>query len=144
MHTMMLKLRGPFIALVALALSAGMAFAAPPDKGLSNAAEHAGKTVPVGPGNAQQDADKDKDKDKDKAADEDENEEAEDADGDHCSTDPRTLSAEELAALNHGAIVCWAAHQTTWPDEFKNHGQWVSSWARQNHGAEASADKTDD
>ena len=32
--------------------------------------------------------------------------------------------------MNHGSIVCWAAHQTSW-DGYKNHGAFVSHWAHQ-------------
>ena len=53
---------------------------------------------------------------------------------DHCATDPTTLTPEELAAMNHGAIVCWAAHQPT-PDGYANHGAWVSHWAKIKPGA---------
>jgi hypothetical protein len=119
---LILRLRGPLIALAALALSASLAFGAQPASswGLSNAASHAGKTVPV------------------KAADETTNEttdettnETTDASttGDNCATDPSALTPEELAAMKHGSIVCWAAHQTTWPAWFSNHGKFVSCWA---------------
>jgi hypothetical protein len=27
--------------------------------------------------------------------------------------------------------VCWAAHQTTWPEWFSNHGAFVKCWAHQ-------------
>jgi len=54
--------------------------------------------------------------------------ETEDAGGDHCATDPTGLSDEQLAAMNHGSIVCWAAHQTSWPG-YDNHGAFVSHWA---------------
>jgi hypothetical protein len=58
---------------------------------------------------------------------------------DNCTTDPTGLTPEDLAAMNHGAIVCWAAQQTTWPEEFANHGAFVSSWAHAaNDAAKAS------
>ena len=110
------QFRGILIALAALALSASLAFGAQPDgKGLSNAAAHAGKTVPV------------------QAADEEtaEDESASEDAGENCATDPTTLTEEELAALKHGSIVCWAAHQTEWPEWFSNHGKFVSCWAHQ-------------
>jgi len=47
---------------------------------------------------------------------------------DNCAVDPTTLTPEQLAVMNHGAIVCWAAHQPT-PDGYANHGAWVSQWA---------------
>jgi hypothetical protein len=52
----------------------------------------------------------------------------EDAGGDHCATNPTGLTDEQLAAMNHGSIVCWAAHQTSWPG-YDNHGDFVSHWA---------------
>jgi hypothetical protein len=48
---------------------------------------------------------------------------------DHCAIDPTTLTPEQLAVMNHGSIVCWAAQQPT-PDGYANHGQWVSHWAK--------------
>ena len=49
-------------------------------------------------------------------------------------TDPAT----DLTTLTHGQIVCWAAQQET-PDGYKNHGAWVSQWAKGDHGKDASA-----
>ena len=124
------RLRGLLIAIVALLFTAGIAFAGGPSDASSHgreiASERSGKTVPVV---QQEDVEEEE---------EDEDEGAEDTEaGDHCATDPRTLEGEELAALNHGAIVCWAAHQET-PEGFKNHGEWVSSWAKDNRGHETS------
>jgi hypothetical protein len=121
-------IRGLLIAFVALALSAGLAFGAQPDasaKGLANAAAHAGKTVPVA---GDETTDESTDEDTDEST--DESEDSSDA-GTHCATDPATLTAEELAAANHGSIVCWAAQQTEWPEWFANHGAFVKCWARQ-------------
>ena len=58
------------------------------------------------------------------------------ATNDNCTTDPTNLIGAQLAALTHGSIVCWAAHQPT-PAGYANHGAWVSHWAKQNagHGA---------
>jgi hypothetical protein len=131
------RFRGPLVALIALTFSASVALAGQPASpgatGLSNAATHAGKTVPV------QAADEQTGQDETTEPDESTDETADTSDSaDHCSTDPTTLTPEELAALNHGAVVCWAAHQAT-PEGFANHGAWVSSWAKQNHGADASA-----
>ena len=112
-------LRALAVALLATAFSAGLAFADGPgpaaEAGLENAAVHAGKTLPVRAG--EQDETNEQD------------EESEEA-GDNCATDPTGLGEEELAELRHGSIVCWAAHQETWPEEFDNHGQWVASWAK--------------
>ena len=114
MTKLILRFRGILIAVAALALSASLVFGAQPagSWGLSNAASHAGKTVPV------------------EAADETTDETTDESTaGDNCATDPSALTAEELAAMKHGSIVCWAAHQATWPDWFSNHGAFVSCWA---------------
>jgi hypothetical protein len=139
------RLKAVGIAIVALALSASLALGAQPQSGgawgRANAAQHAGKTVPVETvGETVDEGDEDVDagdedveevEDVDEVGENESTEEAgtEDEAGDHCAVDPTTLTEEELAAMNHGAIVCWAAHQTEWPAEFKNHGAWVSSWA---------------
>lgn len=130
-HLHAANLRGLAVALVATLLSAGLAFAAsPPDgtPGLAKAAVHAGKTVPVQATDEDEATEEDEDTE---TEDEDTDAEEESADdtGDNCSTDPTALSDEDLAAMRHGSIVCWAAHQDSWPEEFKNHGQWVKSWA---------------
>ena len=125
-------LRGLLVAIVVIVLSSSAAAAAGPSghaaNGLATAAEKADKTVPVA---AQEESEQDEDAEQET---EEETEAApEDAGGEHCATDPRTLEPEALAELNHGAIVCWAAHQET-PEGFDNHGAWVSSWAMQNNG----------
>lgn len=128
MTNLIYRLRGVLIALVALALSAGLAFGAQPDAsawGLGNAASHAGKTVPVQAG----DEDASDEEDTDETTEEDVEEAgAEDA-GENCVTDPSELTPEELDAMRHGSIVCWAAHQTEWPEWFANHGSFVKCWA---------------
>ena len=129
------RLRPVLIGIVALILTAGVAFAAQPaasDSGMATASQSSGKTVPVA---EERDAAKDQDKEKaaEKAA---EKAEASDA-ADNCTTDPRTLTTQQLADLTHGQIVCWAAHQPT-PSGYANHGDWVSSWAKQNHGQQSS------
>jgi hypothetical protein len=156
--TLLLHLRGVLIAVAALALSASLAFAAHApaaslgaDTGSTQAAgdEASGgsdEDVQVDE-NANEDVDGDEvDETTDEIADETADEttdatagqdETVDAAGDNCLTDPTALTPEELAALNHGSIVCWAAHQTTWPEEFANHGAWVSSWAHTGKGTEA-------
>ena len=134
------RLRPLLISLIVLILTAGIAFAGKPPTaadGLAVASEASGKTVPVQAELGDEDDDEDVDADEKAKADEDADELDEDAGdgGDHCATDPTTATEEELAALNHGAIVCWAAHQET-PDGYKNHGAFVSEWARKNHGAD--------
>jgi hypothetical protein len=139
------RLRAALISIVALGLSAGLAFGASPPEaaswGLANAGAHAEKTVPVaGGGDETGDEAGDEDSEasegtEDEATEEEapEEESAEEA-SDNCATDPTTLTEDELAAMNHGSIVCWAAHQTEWPEEFANHGAWVSSWAHSGKG----------
>jgi hypothetical protein len=132
-------------AAVIVAMAAAVSFAATPpedaDFGLERAAEQAGFAVPVqngqdaAPAGGQAD-----DQDRDENEPEETVEEAQDATGEHCSVDPRGASPEVLAELNHGAIACWAAQQET-PDGFDNHGKWVSSWAKQNHGQDTAAEK---
>jgi hypothetical protein len=125
------------IAIVALAMSASLAFgAAAPQAasfGLAKAASHApanagsGDEVTAG---------------EDEGTETDENDETDEAGddagdgGDNCTTDP-TDPATDLTTLTHGQIVCWAAHQVT-PDGYKNHGAWVSQWAKGDHGSGAS------
>lgn len=138
------RLRPLLISLIVLILTAGIAFAGKPSTpadGLSVASEASGKTVPVHAEQGDEDGDEDVDTEEAKTDEEQDTAEldAEQGDGgDHCATDPTTATEEELAALNHGAIVCWAAHQET-PDVYKNHGALVSEWARKNHGAEDAA-----
>jgi hypothetical protein len=122
------RLRALAIAFVALALSSSLAFGAQPaTTGLANASSHAGKTVPV----QVSDEDTADDEDTDESTDEDaESEESSEA-GDNCTTDPSALTPEELDAMRHGSIVCWAAQQTEWPEWFANHGAFVKCWAHQ-------------
>jgi hypothetical protein len=132
------------LALVVLALSASLAFGAQPTgvgMGRATAAQNAGKTVPVqGADETTEGSDEDTEEvgeDEDTEAEEtveeapvEEVEDTEEDGGDHCAVDPTALPPEELATMNHGALVCWAAHQTEWPAEFSNHGAWVKSWAQ--------------
>lgn len=133
--SLLLRFRGPVIAIVAVVFSAGVAMAAQPAgnaaAGLSTAATHAGKTVPVqardepsgGP---------------DESAEPSESTDANSSDNaDHCTVD-LTQDPSVLAGLNHGSVVCTAAQQDT-PQGYDNHGAWVSHWAKMNKGANASA-----
>lgn len=144
MHHQLLRIKGLFIALIALALSASLAFGAQPPAtasfGLENAAAHAGKTVPVGGTDPVTPEDEEFDEEGEGTALEDEETEAA---GEHCLTDPTGLSDEDLAALNHGSLVCWAAHQET-PEGYANHGAWVSEWAHAGKGAADAGDETGD
>ena len=114
--------RGSAIAIVVLAVSASLALGAQPTStGLDTASSHAGKTVPV------------RAQDEQTAGDESSNDSTDQSSGtgDNCTTDPTTLTADELGAMRHGSIVCWAAQQTTWPTWFSNHGAFVRCWAHQ-------------
>lgn len=143
-------------AVTALALSASLAFAATPpaaSTGLANAAAHAGKTVPVAGGDETLGEDEttettesaDETETTETETDTAEETETESADesatedaADNCTTDPTTATPDELAAMNHGAVVCWAAHQTDWPTWFTNHGAFVRCWAHQGKADAAS------
>ena len=92
---------------------------------LQGTGSHAGKTVPVAAGDEETTEDEDVQEDEETV--ELDSEEA----GDNCATDPTTLTEDQLALLKHGSIVCWAAHQTEWPEWFSNHGSFVSCWAHQ-------------
>jgi hypothetical protein len=123
------RFRGPLIAIVAVMFSATIAMAGQPaSTGLANASNHAGKTVPV-----QATDEQTNEPDESESPETDES----NASADNCTVD-LTQSAEALAALTHGSVVCTAAHMDT-PEGFDNHGAWVSSWAKKNHGADASA-----
>jgi hypothetical protein len=141
------QLRALIVAIAALALSATLVFAGSP------AASHAPKAHGNAHATAGQSGDESSEPAESEEPDESEAPESEapeseapesdapespDANdsGDHCTTDPTNLTPEELAAMNHGSIVCWAAQQTSWPDQFRNHGAFVSWWAHQgkSHG----------
>jgi len=129
-------LRPLLISIVALILTVGIAFVVKPStptNGLAVAAAASGQTVPsVGSGDENAAPDEETETDE-------ETEDAEDAGGDNCATDPTTLSEEDLDAMRHGSVVCWAAQQDT-PSDFDNHGAWVKSWATDNAGSDASKD----
>lgn len=129
------RFRGPLIAIVAVACSAGIALAAQPSgnaaAGLSNAATHAGKTVPV-QATDEQSGNQDESSETNESADTSSSDNA-----DHCNVD-LTQDPSVLAGLNHGSVVCTAAHQDT-PQGYDNHGAWVSHWAKMNKGANAAA-----
>lgn len=122
------RLRGFLIAFAAIALSAGLAFGAQPTTtGLANASLHTGKTVPVRAADEETAVDENSDESTDENAAPDESGDG----GENCATDPTTLTPEDLALMRHGSIVCWAAHQATWPEWFSNHGAFVKCWAHQ-------------
>lgn len=113
----MRRLRGLFIALAVLAISAGAALAGLPQAaadGLARAAEASGKTVPVGP-DVQPPAEE-----QEQVVDEEQDEETE-------APDPETEEAADTD--NHGATVSEAAQGET-PAGWLNHGAYVSAVAR--------------
>jgi hypothetical protein len=134
--------RGLLIATVALAMSTGLAYAAHPaadrHSGLS---EQANSTETSDPGETEG-------PDETEAPDETDSPDASESpdqgaspdasSADNCATDPTGFTPEQLAAVSHGSIVCWAAQQQT-PEGWDNHGAWVSHWAKMNHGHAASA-----
>ena len=131
------RLRPLLISLVALILTAGIAFAAKPTSNPGHAvgSQASGKTVPVAT-EGQETAEPDESAEPSESPEPDTKTTTDTPDGasnDNCATDPTTLTADQLAAMTHGSIVCWAAHQPT-PDGYANHGAWVSHWAKQNAG----------
>ena len=123
MTQLMTRFRGLFVAIVALAISAGAAFAwgGPPQaasQGLATAGAAAGKTVPA---RAEQAPNAGSDEDA--------------ADGDEAEAPETDDPAEDADADAHGALVSEAAAMET-PAGFKNHGEFVSCVARMNHGHE--------
>ncbi len=151
------RLRPLLISLIVLLLTAGIAFAGRPSSpapGLATAAQAAGKTIPVSDaGSTAQEKDKSEDTDEDEEEDEsaekakaeetDESAESDTDEPDHCLIDPGTATAEVLAGLNHGAIVCWAAHQPPPHTDFDTHGAFVSHWAHWAHDVTSAAKATE-
>jgi hypothetical protein len=133
------RLRPLLIGLVVLMFTAGIAFAGKPStpaNGLAVASEASGKTVPV-----RAEAEEDEEQAEEEAPEVEEEVETEEA-GENCATDPSALTPEELAEVRHGSVVCWAAQQET-PDGYANHGEWVSEWAKKNHGHDFGAEEED-
>ena len=119
-------------ALAVLALSATLVAAhfvpSPATTGLSRASEEAGKTVPVGPPSALPSPDTSQPE----ASQPPEGSAAPDGSGaPPSSAGPESSGAPQPS--NHGSVVSAAAQSPT-PSGFDNHGDYVSSIARQNHG----------
>ncbi len=135
MHEILRRSTGVFIALVALALSASLAFGAQaPAAGFALGSTYqAGTTEANGDEDASEpeDTETDQDTETDEGTGADATTDAGSGSADSCLTDPTGLTEEELAAMSHGSVVCWAAQQTTWPEWFSNHGKFVSCWAHQ-------------
>lgn len=142
MHIHLRHLRPLLISLVALTLTAGIAMAAKPSDAGTRHGPKAVVTIETVETDTDQETETDTDTDTDTDTKTDPTTETTpDASTDsasHCLVDPTTATPQELAVLNHGAIVCWAAHQPT-PDGYANHGAWVSEWAHKDQGAAASA-----
>lgn len=146
MRATLRRSRGLLLALAVLAISATMVLAAKPESSGSPACEHGqsaahtdqtGCTTPEPPvdegtDNANQGTG-DTDAPKTEKTETETETESGDAGGDHCAVNPTGLSDSDLAAMNHGSIVCWAAHQTSW-DGYESHGAFVSHWAHQGKG----------
>ena len=126
------RFRGALAIVVTLILSTSVAFAGEPASsaanGLSKAASDAARTVPVQATGDEAGADEDTETETDEDVETEDSESA-----DNCATDPTNFTPEELAAVTHGSVVCWAAHQPT-PEGYANHGAWVSHWAKGDHG----------
>ncbi len=138
-----IRMKGVLIALVALSLSAGAAFAS--TSGLSTATGVSGKTVPVATkpeAGTDEDATGTPDEQETEATGDtkpaDTTDTPDTTSDTNCSTSPIGLTAEQLAAMTHGQVVCWAAQQQT-PDGFANHGAWVKSWASGFGGSQAAS-----
>lgn len=128
--------RGVLVAFAALALTAGVTFAAREmAPAASVAAAPANATVNVDEEEVDQEVDQDQDE-VDENQDEDVDEE-DAVDQDEDLNDDETVDEDEGAnadhPLNHGAFVSAAAHADT-PEGFDNHGQWVSSIAKGTDG----------
>jgi hypothetical protein len=139
-NTVLRRLPGFAIALVALALSASLTFAGQPvgsSAGLTNASSHAGRAVPTNAaGGDQQGADEDTDTETetDQTDQTDETDTGDAGTADNCTVD-LTQDPSVLLTLNHGSVVCSAAHATTWDTTlYPTRGAWVSHWAKMNHG----------
>ncbi len=139
MMTLLRRFRAPAIGIAALVVSAGVAFAAAPSSpgatGLANAASHAGKTVPV-------QATDEQSGDQTGATDTEDSNTDNSSSSSQCNVD-LTQAPSVLAGLNHGSVVCTAAQGTPpggyGPTTVANHGAWVSSFAKGDHGTNQSA-----
>lgn len=132
------RLPGFAIAVVTLALSASLAFAGQPAgaaSGLATGTSHSGKTVPVLAASDGVSSDEDTETEGSTEPTDPETDSA-----DQCNVD-LTQDASVLAGLNHGSVVCTAAHMAT-PDGFANHGAWVKSWAKLGKGGADASTKS--
>jgi hypothetical protein len=144
---LLLRLRAPLIGVVALAFSTSVALGAAPTTpgagGLANAASHAGKTVPVRAVDEQvEETVTETGTETSETTAETTTETSGTGSADNCNVD-LTQDPSVLATLNHGSVVCSAAHQDPpdgySADGFRNHGAWVSSFAKGDHGSNHSS-----
>jgi hypothetical protein len=120
----MLRLRPTLIALAILALSATAVFAAAPGRAaFAPASHHPEASASAKPSEAPEASEIAE------ATERAEPTEASEPGG----------SAEASHPVNHGCVVSLAAKTAT-PSGFKNHGQWVSSIAKDNHGHDQGGD----
>jgi hypothetical protein len=116
----MLRLRPTLIALAILALSATVVFAAAPGRPASAPGSHQPRAS--------------------ESAEPTERAEAtEKTEATKAAEPSNGAQAEASHPVNHGCVVSLAAKTAT-PSGFKNHGQWVSSIAKDNHGHDKSGD----
>lgn len=143
MQRLSTHLRGLLVALAALALTAGMAFAARPtgDTGLERATDAAGKTVPTEVTEDEPTVPEvDEDLDEDEPGTKDE-ETDEDADGEEAEVGDEAQDGQRQE--NHGWYVSEAAKGDT-PDGYRNHGEYVSEIARGDDGKPAADEDAED
>jgi hypothetical protein len=122
--------RGLFVAILTLGLSATIVFAGQPSGSTSGLEATAGQADGSEAPDSSEAPEATDAPEASEAPDGSETPGANDPTGsnDNCAIDPTTLAPEQLALMNHGSIVCWAAHQPT-PSGYANHGAWVSQWA---------------
>jgi hypothetical protein len=137
-------LKSPLIAVAALAVSASLVFGAQAPVRYAQVGSYndQGTTTVAGDEDLNETVDETTDETTDETVDETTDETTDETvdettdSADNCLTDPTTLTPEEFAAMSHGSIVCWAAHQDT-PEGYSNHGAWVSQWAHLGKGGDA-------
>jgi cytoskeletal protein RodZ len=132
----MQRLRPTLIALAILALSATVVFAAAPGRPASAPASHRPEaSESAEPSEATKATESAEPSEATKATEAAEPSEATKATE---AAEPSD-GAEASHPVNHGCVVSLAAKTAT-PSGFKNHGQWVSSVAKDNHGHDKSGD----
>src|SRR5262249_251846 len=126
------------IAIIALALSASLAFAGQPvgsSVGRSNTSAHAGKTVPAQADSSDESTDQDSEIEPPDPTEPPDSTDTTDSASAHNCTADLTQDPSVLLTLTHGSVVCSAAHAATWDTTlYPNKGAWVSHWAKLNHG----------